>query len=276
MAFKRKASTFKKAKKWVKKASSKKGRFTQVAASKLAKMVTARIHREAETKTTITNYSDGRQWTHMQLCDLDANPWSTSQGLTNPQGAANNSTYQANRIGDEVLAKGVRYKIFLQNNERFSEVHHRFIFVRCARGESVTAANFFMGRSDNKLIDDIDRAKMTVIYDRTFKIRSPPATTGAEIQSQDVTTLVGHGTYNNEAAPGVMSSQPGAKVITIYIPFSKDNKYKKLVYTTDGGGTPKFFDYHLLYMPYVLQNTSTTLNVSTFNDMSKVFYFKDP
>jgi len=248
----------------------------------IPKMIKDISVRQAETKTTVTNYSDGRQWVHMSLNDIDAAPWSTTQGLTNPDGATNNSSNQSNRIGDEILAKGVRYKIFLENNERFAEVHHRFIFIKCARGQTITSATVFMGRSDNKLIDDIARDKITVLYDRTFKLKGPNMITGASTTlggddyEQNTTSAVGTGIYSNNPAPGVVSHQPGSKIITLYFPYRKDNKYHKLVYTADGGNVPKFYDYHLLYMPYVLQNTSDTLNVSKFNDMQKVFYFKDP
>lgn len=242
----------------------------------LRKIIKATINREIETKTTITNFSDGTQYAHMSINDLDATPWYTGQGIGNPDGASNNSTAAANRIGDEVLAKGVRYKLFLENNERFPLVHHRFMFVRCSRGQTINNSQVFMGRSDNKLIDDINRSKITVLYDRTFKIRAPNPAVYGENVVQDVTSLVGHGTYHSGDSVHAFSTMPGAQIVTIYVPYHKDNKYHKLKYVDDTSATPKFYDYHLLYMPYVVQNTSTTLNVSKINDMQKVFYFKDP
>lgn len=230
--------------------------------------------KQAETKHTIYNASDGTQYTHMSLNDLDANPWYTTQGITDPNGATNGTYSAANRIGDVVMAKGVRYRIFLENNERFSDVKHRFIFVRCERGMVISNTNLFCGRSDNKMIDDINRETHTVLFDRTYSIKSPNMTTYAVDPVQDISSLVGHGTYHTSAATVQNSSQPGSRIITIYVPYHKSNTYRKLVYSDNND--PKFYDYHLLYMPYVVQNTSTTLNVAKINDFNKVFYFKDP
>jgi len=241
----------------------------------LKKVIKATINKEIETKHTITNFSDGQQYTHMGIHTLDANPYLTTPGVGDPSGAANGTTVSANRVGSEVLAKGVRYKIFLQNNERFAQVKHRFLFIKCERGQLYDNTSIWMGRSDNKMLDDINHEKITVLYDKTFTINAPNLIAYGAGSTQDGSSGVGHGTYNNSAAGvGILSSQPGSKILTIYIPYAKDNKPKKLVYNDQN--QPKFFDYAFLYMPYVVENTSTTLNVATINDMSKVFYFKDP
>jgi len=239
----------------------------------LKKVIKATINREIETKTTITNFSDGAQYLHMSINTLDANPYITTPGVGDPSGAADGTTVSANRIGSEVLAKGVRYKIFVENNERFGQVKHRFLFVKCERGQLYDNASIWMGRTDNKLLDDINHEKITVLYDKTFTINAPNMFAfGSNPVEDSSLEVIPHGTFHGFS--NYISSQPGSKIITIYVPYAKDNKPKKLVYNDQN--QPKFFDYALLYMPYVVEHTSTTLNVAKINDMSKVFYFKDP
>jgi len=244
--------------------------FNSRAATKLIKSVQ---NRQLETKTTITNYSDGRQVAHMALFDLDSEPFITGQGVQDPTGTANNTTALNNRIGDEILAKGVRYKIFLENNERFGQVHHRFIFVKMERGAAIT--DIWCGRSDNKLIDDINHERVTVMMDKTFKISAPNAGANMAVAGSINYALLGSGTYGTGGPNDSVALLPGSKIVTLYIPYHKSNTYKKLIYKS-ATNTPKFYDYHLLYMPYVLQNTSILLDVAKINDMQKVFYFKDP
>ena len=254
------------------KKSFKKRAFKKAKRAPMVRLIKQVMNKQLETKHVIENFPDGRQFTHMSVTVLDNRPYYSTQGITNPNGAADSAIASTARIGDMVLAKGVRYRMFVENNERFAQVKHRFMFVRGPFGGlAPSITTLFMGRSDNKLIDDINTSRFTILYDKTHTIYNSGLIASPVTQIQDVITAVGLGTYSSAN----VSTQPGCRVITIYIPYAKNNKPKALHYTADATGDPKDFAYYLLYLPYVVQNTSTTLNVCKLNDMNKVFYFKD-
>jgi len=267
MAGKRKFS-----KAFAKKRPAKKRVFKKAKRTPMVKLIKQVMNRQLETKHVIENFPDARQFTHMSVTVLDNRPFYSTQGITNPNGALDSTIASQARIGDMVLAKGVRYRMFVENNERFAQVKHRFMFVRGPFGGlAPSITTLFMGRSDNKLIDDINTSRWTIMFDKTYTIKNTGLIASPVTQTQDIITAVGLGVYSSSN----VATQPGSRVITVYVPYAKNNKPKTLVYTGDAGTDPKMYSYYFLYLPYVVQNTSTTLNVAKLNDMNKVFYFKD-
>lgn len=227
----------------------------------------------AETKRSITNFTDGSQFTHMGLVILDNTPFYTTQGLTNPTGASNGVSTGSNRIGDYIQPVSLRYKMYLQNNERFGQVFYKFWFISCSPGYAINANTFFAGRSDNKILDDIEAGTtgdIKILWKDQYWISNPTPGFNANQGSQIVYSAVGSGTYGTASGETGTAYMPGARYLDIYIPCPKKIEYQK-----NGSSTPANRDYYFLMMPYVLQNTSTTLNVATLNEMLKVLKFKD-
>lgn len=226
----------------------------------------------AETKRSITNSTDGVQYAHMNLYQIDATPFYTSQGLGNPTGASN-GIVTGSRIGDKIQPVSLRYKIYLQNNERFGQVFYKFWFISCNPGYPITASTFFAGRSDNKIIDDIEAGTtggIKILWKDQYWISNPTPGFNANQGAQINYTAVGSGTYGTASGETGTAYMPGARYLDIFIPVPKILEYEK-----NGATTPKDRNYYLLMMPYVLQNTSTTLNVCTINEWMRVMKFKD-
>lgn len=228
------------------------------------------LMREAETKRTIANFSDNTQLAHMELKVLDPFPFFTSKGLDNPTAAGNGVSVAGNRVGDMIQPKSLKFKLFLENNERFSQVVYKFWFVSCAKGATINVSTFFQGRSDNKMIDEVETASLSgikVLWSKEYTIKAPNPGVNMNIAVPVTYTLAGSGTFAANSSVPIEAYTPGAKVVQFSLPVPKKVVFKD--------GNPIGKDYYLLLMPYVVIATSTLVAVCKINDMTKTFSFKD-
>lgn len=226
----------------------------------IRKIVKQVLNRNIETKRSCLTSTDGAEIYHNNFIDLDANLLSTTQGVQDPVTNELN-----NRVGDEIMLKGVSVAAMFELNERYSDVTFRMMVIRCAKGDVPTRATLFNGLSGNKMIDTLNSERYTIMAQKWFKITAPnPGTTGGQV-------VAGSGLYN--AADATLSR--ATKIVKLWIPGSKFGKGGKIVYE-NASAQVKFYDYRLVVYAY---SNYTTLQdvyfVARCNDYVRQIYYKD-
>lgn len=74
------------------------------------------------------------------------------------------------RVGDEIYASHIRVQMLLGQKLDRKNVTFRIIVIRCTAGASpVTYPTLFIGTTDNCLLDDVNRDRVSVVKDVTIK-----------------------------------------------------------------------------------------------------------
>lgn len=232
---------------------------------KFARKVRSALQSIAETKNYLFNTNDGTQYTHMGLGTLKGPLFGTTQSVSNAEAAANGITV-GYRIGDRIEPKACTVRLYIQNNERFGEVQYKLWFVR-GRGTQATtqpnAGTFFRGMSDNKMLDEVNSEYFTVLASKSFTIKAAQPGVNTNNASQVNYSGTGSGTYCNGLADhDAIAFIPGSKIIKWKLPMPKIISYVNNSSDVQGGL------YWLMFMPYVVRNTSSAQNVCEVNDMS--------
>lgn len=237
----------------------------QTMVSKIQSVVNSALHRTMETKRSCFTASDGSQIGHNNFIVLDSNVLETSNGTGDPT-----TTQTNNRIGDEIMLRGVSIKMMVELNERYSDVTFRMFVVRKAKGDTLNTGTFFNGLSGNKMIDTINTERYTILYSKTFKLTArAQGTVGGETGGIQSGINLAHGDSHT-----VLSR--ATKIVKFYIPGKKFGRRGKITYENSGTQT-KFFDYQVLLYAYSNYSTSDTLgyNVGRLNDYVRQLYYKD-
>lgn len=218
-----------------------------------------------ETKQSNTTSPDGVQIKHNDFVTLTTKVLKTTEGVQDP--TIFNSL---NRIGDKINVKGVKIKMMVELNERYSDVTFRLLLVRCARGDTPTRATLFNGLSGNKMLDTINKERYTVLFQKYFKIKAPNQSTVGGI---DVGGGVGSGI--NYANDGDTRLTRATKMISAWIPGKKFSRTGVITYN-NATEDPKFFDYHVLLYAYSNYSTLQDIwEIGRVNDYIQTLYFKD-
>lgn len=136
--------------------------------TKILKQIARReINRNLESKRSAFTAPDGVEILHNNFVELDANILHTTQGLRDPMAAQTE-----NRVGDEIMLKGVKMKMMIELNERYSDVTFRLMIIKSAKGDVPTRATLFAGLTGNKMLDTINNERYTVMYQKWFKIKA--------------------------------------------------------------------------------------------------------
>lgn len=227
------------------------------------------MNRTVETKHANYTNTDGVEIYHNNFVTLDNAVLKTTPGPFDP--TLNNADC---RIGDEISLRGVKMKMMVELNERYSDVTHKLLLVKCAKGDTPTRDTLFNGLSGNKMLDNINTERYTIVASKTFKITAPNP--GAVSTDGTSTTIVN--TVNNAGIYVGNTNQAlsrATRIIKLWIPGKKFRKGGKIQYE-QGSSQPKFFDYHVLL--YAYSNYSTLQDVwyvSRVNDYVKTMYYKD-
>lgn len=155
----------------------------------------------------------------------------------------------SNRIGDEVIGRGIQIKLWVANKLDRPNVMYRLIVYKYQAQSAPIASALFKGANPNRIMDDIDREYITPVYQRIFNLQ------------------VG---YSASAGGTSNTGKEAHKYLSVYIPL----KNKKIHYA-DGGTLPKFFNYGYYLVPYDSYGTLPTDNIASVSHSWK-FYFKDP
>jgi len=150
---------------------------------------------------------------------IHSNLLKTEQGLTDTDTGA---TAYANRLGDEVIARGLSIKLWIANKSDRPNVMYRLCVFKYQSQSIPALADCFTGANGNRMMDKLDNEYITILYQKIFNLQ------------------VGF-----SAAYGVTGTAGQKEAHTyrkIWIPL----KNKKLVYN-NGGSIPKFTDIGFFY-----------------------------
>ena len=244
---------------------------SEVATSKLRtlvrKAIVANDKKNLEVKKSVFTSTDGNQIGHNDFITLDNNILSTGQGTANPD----NSIFN-NRIGDKITLRGSKIALFVELNERYSDVTFRLLVIKCPKGDTPTKSTLFNNISGNKMLDTLNTDRYTIISQKFFKLKSP------NIASNGVASgglLTGAGVVDMLNGQQTVLSR-ATKIIKVWIPGKAFSKNGVIQYE-NGTAQVKFFDYRVVIYAYSNYATSETLgfNVGRVNDYINTLYYTD-
>lgn len=225
----------------------------------LTRMIKAVTLKQCETKKS-SQYTTATQNIFHNLAYYVGNLLATTQGTTDPQGTV---AAQRNRIGDEVLARGISLKFFLQNEPDRPNVTYRIIIFRYNVLQDITPSTlndpYFWAGTDglggnmNRLLDRPNTDRIKVIKEHWIL---PEKQANYSIQTA-----------------GPVPVGPKAKTMTrkFWIPM----KNRKIKYRSDNSPYPMFTNVGFAVLAYDAINTAQTDNVCDLLWQS-TFYYKDP
>jgi len=233
--------------------------------SKIQNVVNEAFARHVEMKRSCFTASDGVQIAHNNFIVLDLNVLETSNGTGDPT-----TTQTNNRIGDEIMLRGVSIKMMVELNERYSDVTFRMFVVKKAKGDTLTSTTLFNGLSANKMLDTVNTERYTILYSKTFKLTArSQGSVGGETGGISSGIVAAHSDAHTTLSRAT-------KIVKFYIPGKKFGRGGKVTYENTST-QPKFFDYQVLLYAYSNYSTSDALgyNVGRLNDYIRQLYYKD-
>jgi len=172
----------------------------------------------------------------------------TSQGITDADTGTNS---YSNRIGDEIVARGIAIKLWIANKLDRPNIMYRLVVCKYESSITPTSSLIFKGANPNKMMDNLNKEKITIVYQKIFSLQTGMSAAG-------------------DAAGNPFVGKECHTYRKIWIPLNN----KKVLYD-DGGQVPKFTDYLFTITPYDSYGTLTTDNVASYA-FEYNLYFKDP
>lgn len=195
------------------------------------------VHQSAENINL--NHNTGYQYQNLLY---------TTQGITDT--GAGTSVF-SNRLGDEVIGRGISIKLWIANKLDRPNVMYRFFVYKYQSNNPPVLANLFKSAVGNRMMDDLDKESYSIVFQKIFNVQ------------------VGYSAYAT-ATGGDTDGREPHKYFQCWIPL----KNKKIIYN-DAGVIPKFTSYAWAIVPYDSYGTLTTDNIASLAYSLK-FYFKDP
>jgi len=235
------------------------------------------LYKHAETKTSQSDISDYQQIQHNSFINIFPNNiLNTTPGVNDPT-----TGNTQNRIGDQITLLKCSIRMMIELNERYSDVTYRIIITKSARGDTPTINTLFKGMSGNKMLDEINYERYSVIYQKWGKIKAPPLSMGRNAAQDATTTEPSTGIYYNASSADNRYSR-ATRIIKIKIDGKKFAKEGIIQYEGPANGNlQKFFDYNVFVYAYSNYNTlaPTSLtagyNVLAVNDAYVKLTYKD-
>lgn len=230
------------------------------------------MSKTVETKHANYTATDGMEIGHNGFVIMDNAILKTTPGPFDP--TLNNADC---RIGDEINLRGVKMKMMVELNERYSDVTYRLLVVKAAKGDTPTRDTLFNGLSGNKMLDTLNTERYSVIYQKYFKIKAPnPGAVSTDGSSTTIVNAVNNaGIYVGNTNQALSRA---TRIVNVWIPGKKFRRGGKIQYE-QGSSQPKFFDYHALLYAYsnysTLQDPPVGYYVGRLNDYVKTMYYKD-
>lgn len=194
---------------------------------------------------------------HNNTFRADLNPFFTGIG-GNDEMVANTG----DRIGDSIALKGMMIRAFFQNAFNRSKVYWRVMFVRSAKGDTPTRDTLFKNSSNNKMIDQVNVERYTVLQQKIFNITAP----NSIASGAGVTGEVFGGTV-----AGI-----GTRTFKMWIPGRFFGNGGIVHYENKSNSQIKFYDYHVMILCYDwLYTPQDVNNVGVVNELYTKIYYKD-
>lgn len=215
---------------------------------RLVKLIKKVSLKAAETKNTHEIAENIDLYHNTQ--ELQTNLLYTRQGITDGNSG---TSYYSNRIGDEVVARGLQIKFWFANKKDRPNVMYKIIVFRYYSQSTPPTTVYKSQGTSNLMIRDIDTEKVKILKVKMFNLQVGISNTGTE--------------------QGVTSGQQkeAHKYMKVYIPL----KNQKIKYIADDSGTPQKSDIGFCVVVYDSYGTLTTDVVASYAYNAK-FYFKDP
>jgi len=219
-----------------------------------------KITRTIETKSSVQPFLDGTELGHNATVLYSSTMLATNNGTMDVEDGI------GQRIGDKITLSSVQIKGMLELNERYSDVTVKVIVVKSAKGDVPTQANMYQGASGNKLLDNYNTERFTILANKVVKLT---AQNGGQNPS-------GAQTAGSGFQQGTPLVSRATKMFNISLSGSSFGKGGVLQYE-NGSQQPKFYDYHLLFFAYSNYSTSSLIgfNVARVNDAFVKLHYKD-
>lgn len=231
-------------------------------AAALTQMMKTVTLRQCETKKS-SIYSTQTVKLYHNLANYQSNLLQTTQGTTDPQGTSEGTL---NRIGDEVLARGMKLKFFTQNSSDRPNVMYRIMVFwynteRIAGGTAPTLTDSFFwagtdgaGANMNRMLDRPNTDRIKVLVDKIY-------------------TPAYQGNFSLQSGSGTVNIGPYDK--TNYHEYWIPLNNRKIKYNGDNSQFPRFKDIGLAVLAFDATTTSQIDGLGGYQ-FSTTFYYKDP
>ena len=128
-----------------------------------------RLTRMIETKESAQTQAVGTNLPHNNITLLSTNPFVTNIGAGDPMAGT------GNRIGDSIAVQGLLIKGFVEASLQRTHVHFRIMLVRGAKGEPFSRATLYKNIVDNKIIDQMNTERYTVLATKRITVNTSNA-----------------------------------------------------------------------------------------------------
>jgi len=229
--------------------------------ARLTRVIKSVALKQCETKRS-SQYTEPGQNLFHNLAYYAGNLLATTQGVSDPAGL---TVATRNRVGDEVIGRGISLKFFFQNASDRPNVMYRIIMFRYNTLQdiptipSVLSDQYFWSGTDGQ------SGNMNRTLDRP--------------KTERVKILKEHWIYpEKQANYSIQTAGPvpvGPFVKTMHRHFWLPLNNQKIKYRGDNSNFARFTDIGFMVLAYDAITTQQTDNVSTFQWQS-TFYYKDP
>jgi len=194
----------------------------------------------------------------------------TGGGIFNPfemlQGTGDIMTVNGNRIGDKITLKGMLFRFMVEGSLGRSKVYFRFMLVKCAKGDTINRDTLFKQVSGNKMIDQINTERFTIVAQKTLNVSAP----------NNVALGLTAPLTNGVPSTGTVAGITGNRIFTMYVPGKRFGRGGNVTYENASTTQVKFYDYRLCCVAYDWYGTPQDVNnVGFINDGFVKLYFKD-
>lgn len=239
-----------KSKKYSKKSFNKRA-ISKAKTASLVRLIKKVSLKNTETKNT-HQISENNDLNHNTQY-LTTNLLYTRQGISDIN--TGTSSYSS-RIGDEVVARGLQFKLWFANKKDRPNVMYKIIVFKYF-SQSTPPTTIFKGQgSSNLMLRDLDVERIKILKVKMFNLNSG---------------MSGVYTTDGNLYGFTVAGKESHKYLKIYVPL----KNSKIKYIADDSGTPMRYDIGLAVMAYDSYGTLTTDTIASYGVNVK-FYFKDP
>lgn len=261
MAYKRKYSSISRGAKSGRNKSRYSKRALQKYGKKIRRTLTTsakvnNLYRMIETKETTVTNSSNSALDHNELTLL-SNPFTINQGNTDPMSGT------GTRVGDRITVKGCLFTGMVECALNRPKVFVRIMLVKAGRNDDPTTAILFKGDSGNKMIDQVNTDRFTLLYNKTFTVETSNAPTAVTV-NVDGSVATGN--------PGGI----GTRMFKCWVPGYKFGKGGNVQFEDGSTSQPKFFTYRWCMLVYDWYGTpELTTTVAKLNSAYTKLYYKD-
>lgn len=186
------------------------------------------------------------------------NPFLCNTGANDPMGRND-----GNRIGDRISVKGLLIRAFFENALGRAKVYYRVMLLRVPKGDLVDRTTVFKNDADNKMIDQVNTERFTIIAQKIFNISASNLAPASVIPNI------------NGVPSGGTPAGIATKTFKMWIPGRKFGRNGTIQYE-NATNQVKFFDYRLVIVVYDWYGTPQDINaVGKINELYTKVYFKD-